>query len=267
MKKTLKQLICTMLVLCIVAGFAPMQAQAYEKKNGYRIHTVSQDKWRTVPENQAENNDVFKIKVPSDGYITVKVNIDNVKNSRRPGRLGVYLFTTYKVNADDAEDHFIASFHEGENCVALKKGTYYFDANADFIKFKWKFHSKSHGSNYCMSKAKTVTSGKTYTECFAYGYEYAKWFKIELSKKQKIKVYTDRMECESRYGRIGGPGFTVLIVDKKGNPVKVTNVDAYTQLTNLLAKGTYYICLQRNTAEDADERYGDRLISMTVKKQ
>lgn len=266
MKKTLKQFICALAVLCIIAGFVPVQAQAYVKKGDYKIHTLSEDKWVTAPEDDEKYTNVYKIKVPSDGYIKVKVNIDKVK-SRHPNRACARLFTTYKVNAEDAPDYFIAGFYEGENCVALKKGTYYFCPIATSLKFKWEHHSKSHGSNYCMSKAKKVTSGNKYTACFQYGYEYPKWFKITLSKKQKIQVTAKRMESSSRYGRIGGPGFDVLIVNNKGIPVSITNDGYETKLTGLLAKGTYYICIQRRIPADQDEYYGDRLISLTVNKK
>lgn len=116
--------------------------------------------------------------MPSDGYIKVTVNIDKV-TSRHPNRAAAMLFTSYKVDADNAmDDYYIAGFYEGGHYLALKKGTYYFYANTDHLKFKWDLRTKSHGDNYCMSKAKTVTSGKEYRACFAYGYEYPKWFKI-----------------------------------------------------------------------------------------
>ena len=37
MKKMLKRSICLLAVLCIIAGFGPMKAQAYEKKGEYKM--------------------------------------------------------------------------------------------------------------------------------------------------------------------------------------------------------------------------------------
>ena len=48
MKKYLKQLICALAILCLVAGFAPAQAEAATIKGSYRIHTIKQKKTEEV---------------------------------------------------------------------------------------------------------------------------------------------------------------------------------------------------------------------------
>ena len=268
MKKILKQSICLLAVLCIIAGLAPMKAQAYEKKGEYRIHSMSEGRWTTNPEEDPDYYNVYKFKISSDGYIKVKVNNDKV-TSRRPARACVRLFKSYKVGADNAEDdYYIASFYTGEHYMAIKAGTYYFFATADYLKFKYEHTSVSHGSNYCMHKAKKVTSGKNYREVFAYGCEYTKWYKITLTKKQKIKTFAKRMESTSSgHGKIYGPGITQYILNSKGLKVKTTQLNAHQLITGTLPKGTYYICLSRKIPTEEDEYYGDRLISLTVKKQ
>lgn len=256
-----------MALLCIFAGAVPVQAQAYETKGEYRIHTLAQKKWLTAPEDGENYTNVYKIKVPSDGYIKVSVNSDKV-TGRHANRVPAMLFTSYKVNADNAmDDYHVANFQPGTHFLALKKGTYYFYPGADNLKFKWEHHAVSHGSNYCMAKAETLASGKNRKVSFAYGYEFAKWYKVNLAKKQKIRLYARRLESKARYGRVYGPGIQAIIVNKYGKKIKTTEIDTNTQITGLLAKGTYYICLTRLRPDGKDEYYGDRLISLTMKKQ
>ena len=267
MKRLLKQSICLLAILCLFAGIVPVQAQAYEKKGIYKIHSMREDKWITSPKDDSDDYyHVYKFKIYSDGYIKVKVNIDKV-TGRHVNRSCARLFTTYKIGEDNAPDYYIASFYEGENYIAIKKGTYYFYPNAALLKFKYEHHSVSHGHNYCMEKAQKLTSGKNRREVFAYGYEFAKWYKITLSKPQKIEAYAERMESTSRYGRIYGPDISLMIVNKNGVPVKTTNLDYYTQITGILPKGTYYICVQRDRPAEKEEYYGSRLISLTVKRK
>ena len=266
MKKQLQRLICLLTVLCIIAGLGPAKAQAYEKKGQYKIHSIHEGRWVTEPKDDPDYINVYKMRISSDGYIKVKVNNDKC-TGRHVNRASALLFTTYKINAETSGDYFVAGFYSGENYMAIKKGTYYFCCTHDKLKFKYEHTSVSHGSNYCMHKAKSLTSGKNYREVFAYGCEYTKWYKITLHKKQKIKTFARRMESTSRYGNIEGPGFSLYIVNKYGIRIRTTQLNSQQVITGTLPKGTYYICLSRSIPRDKDEYYGDRLISMTIKKQ
>ena len=265
MKKMLKRSICLLAVLCIIAGLVPMKAQAYEKKGEYKIHSISEGKWVTTSDDDDYTN-VYKFKIPSDGYIKVKVNSDKC-TGRFHTKACAVIFTTYKVNSETREEYVIGSFLNGENYVAVKAGTYYFYSTHDNLKFKYEHTSVSHGSNYCMQKAKSLTSGKNYREVFAYGYEYTKWYKITLHKRQKIKTFARRMESQAPYGEIEGPGISLYLVNQYGVRIKTTTLNARQVITGTLPKGTYYICLTRKIPRSMNEYRGDRLISMTIKKQ
>ena len=43
MKKALKNWVCLLTVLCLIAGFIPVNAQAYEKKGHYRIYNLARN--------------------------------------------------------------------------------------------------------------------------------------------------------------------------------------------------------------------------------
>ena len=61
MKKYLKQLICALAILGLVAGFAPAQAEAATIKGSYRIHTMKQRKWYTSAFSE-KYSDYYKFK-------------------------------------------------------------------------------------------------------------------------------------------------------------------------------------------------------------
>jgi hypothetical protein len=83
MKKALTNSICLLIVLCMIAGFIPVNAQAYEKKGHYRIYNLAQSKWIEDPDNGNNIANVFKIRVPSDGYIKVSVSTKYIKSKSR----------------------------------------------------------------------------------------------------------------------------------------------------------------------------------------
>ena len=60
MKKALKNWVCLLAVLCMIAGFIPVNAQAYEKKGHYRIYNLAQSKWVSNPDNGKNITNVYK---------------------------------------------------------------------------------------------------------------------------------------------------------------------------------------------------------------
>lgn len=273
MKKTLKKWVCLLVVLCMFIGFIPVNAQAYEKKGHYRIYNLAQNKWVTEQDNGKSITNVYRIRVPSDGYIKVSVTTKYIKDKskaiqRLSYKIPVRLYTWYNVDSDIADEkYYIGKFTSGESYVALKKGTYYFDPGMVGLRFRWEYAAVSGGSNDRMSRAVTMTSGKTKRVYFAYGHEFTKWYKITLTKKQKIQVYTRRMERDASWALIFGPGFQTTVVNSNGKKINTSKLTEFSQITGLLPKGTYYITLKRLTPKTRREGYGDRLIHLNVSRK
>ena len=116
MKKALKNWVCLLAVLCMIAGFIPVNAQAYEKKGHYRIYNLAQSKWIKDPKTEGNITNVYRIRVPSDGYIKVSlmtkyINTKNVAIRRSFYKIPVGLYTWYNVHSDFAEDkYFVEDF-------------------------------------------------------------------------------------------------------------------------------------------------------------
>ena len=71
------------------------------------------------------------------------------------------------------------------------------------LSLKWSFTKINHKSNYYRAKAASLKKGKKAAVVFDYGYEYAKWYKIKLTKKKKIFVYTKWKETDKMKKMIG----------------------------------------------------------------
>ncbi len=273
MKKALKNWVCLLIAFCMIASFIPVNTQAYEKKGHYRIYTLARNKWAEAPKSTKNITNVYKISIPSDGYIKVSVAVKHIPADskavrRRWYKIPATLYTWYNVDSDSADSkYFIADFTSGESYVALKKGNYYFRPPCTGVRFKWEYAAVGPGTNDRKSRAVTLTSGKTKRVYFAYGHVFMKWYKITLSKKQKIHVFARRRERDVYWARVLSPGFQTMVLNSKGKKINTTRLSENTQGTDLLPKGTYYICLRRMPSKSRRMNYGDRIISLNVTKK
>lgn len=82
MKRLLKQSICLLAILCLFAGLVPVQAQAYEKKGKYKIHSMREDKWITSPKDDSDDYyHVYKFKIST---CTVQIPVYNPHAAAMP---------------------------------------------------------------------------------------------------------------------------------------------------------------------------------------
>jgi hypothetical protein len=256
MKKHVKSLICVLAILFITAGVLTTGAYAASSKP-FRVHSLSKQKWITIGENP-KYQEVYKIKVTSDGFLSIYVNNKNVPG-QYPERCSVVLCKDYKKYDTD----YIGEFNYSTNRIAVPKGTYYLVPWMwEGLKFKWDFSKKSVGSNYCIAKAETPKAGKNQVLYFKQGQEFAKWYKVTLTKDQKIRVFAKAMEPPC----IAKPSLGVLITDSNGLKVQ-TKKQQYVDETGVLKKGTYYIRIERGAQADSSQAYGTRVISFTWNKK
>ena len=267
MKKVCRSLLCAVIVFCLLTGFAPLTAQA---KDTYHttVHTLKQKSWVTVKgigdSSQYEAvYHVYKMEVPSGGYVRIYLNTNKAESTKiRPALYkGVHQNTIYFDN-----DQVVTLPGSGATTtyLSLEKGTYYFFAVKD-TKVKWDFQKVSRLNNYCKAKAYTQAAGKNKVLYFDYGYAHAQWFKVTLSKKQKVAAYIRNID--------GGFTPDMLILDSRCRAVKAARREGpngdFTLRTDLLNKGTYYIRVSRSYDyfwDYSDTLDGGRILSFTWKK-
>ncbi|MBQ6636752.1 MAG: hypothetical protein IJH81_10395 [Lachnospiraceae bacterium] len=254
MKRYLKQLICALAILCLAAGFAPVQAEAATTIKGqYRLHTIEQKKWYTY--NYSEKyQDYYKFTVPSTGYIKLDQDTSKTTSHHNAPRLSIE--TNYTEGGIRT-----MNVYDDTSYIALPKGTYYIYASHDKMRFKYQFVKQSRTSNYCMAKAEALKAGKNKMLVFDYGYEFTKWYKVDLTKSKRIRIWA---ASKDGYG-----DFTPIVIDKDGEMYDVTFLYANKSQTEVLPKGTYYILLSRDLQanrrhhRNAKGYYVERTVSFT----
>ncbi|HAL59138.1 MAG: hypothetical protein U0L10_06060 [Lachnospiraceae bacterium] len=265
MKKICRRLLSIVLVLCMLSCFAPLTAEAKDKYHT-TVHTLKQKTWVTVkgvqfPDNYEAEYHVYKMSVPAGGYVRLYINVNKaVKAHLRPALYKKVVQNKIFFNTDRLIEF---SQVTTTNYVSLEKGDYYFYA-AEGTKVKWDFQKMPHPNNYCKAKAAVQPSGKNKVLYFDYGYEHAQWFKVTLSKEQRISAFINALDNAYEPG--------MLILNNKLRMVKTSRIENYgaiTLRTGLLPKGTYYIRVSRsdNYFEDESDTLDDgRIYSFTWKK-
>ena len=249
---SLKRLLCIALAVVMMAGFVPMEAKAYEFKYQYHYTTLKQNVYAAPKPRVGVNGTIhtyyFKINVPADGYI-------KVQGKKRLDGVCIYKTLKKEFRYEDTLSEYGGggkiSYH------ALRKGTYYLYVESD-SKIKWNFvNPKSYDQqkNYCRAKATTLAKGKKKTIFFNFKYDFPRWYKITLTKKQRITLSCSFLDEGD---------FHYEIVDSRGLDVDDTYNSFYygnyyggkkpKEKTGVLPKGTYYLFIERDWEADNESR-------------
>ena len=128
----------------------------------------------------------YRVTVPSDGYLTIIFDKGNT------GDLIVYR----KLESEKVTEGWLYQHgYERKLIIPVSKGNYYFDGGfqlGDDILwhggYKYKFTKVRDPENYCMTKAIYAKRNKEMKIFDTPDNRYKRWFKIKLTKKQKIAV-------------------------------------------------------------------------------
>lgn len=254
---SLKRLLCIALAVVMMAGFVPMEAKAYEFKRQYHYTTLKQNVYTAPKPRVGVNGTIhtyyFKINVPADGYIKVqgKKRLD-----------GVCIYKTLK--KEFRYEDTLSGYGGGGKISyhALRKGTYYLYVESD-SKIKWNFvNPKSYDQqkNYCRAKATTLAKGKKKTVFFNFKYDFPRWYKITLTKKQRITLSCKFLDSGSYHYVITDSRWVDVDKDYKYNMFYCEYIDSQEkQKTRVLPKGTYYLFIER----DPDENHEGRICQIS----
>ena len=213
LKIALFAVFCTLL---LSIAFVPMRAKAYTKiDNGA---TITMNKEGAVH---------YKLVIEKDCYLQL-VWSNNTKKLA-----DVYI---YADKACKERVHWCwCDTEKGKEYVALKAGTYYVEMGDYYqlckIKWTWTAAYKLDQGNYCIAKAKNLSAGTTVSIAQTPTIDYTRWYKIKLTKNQKVTIKTPYKN--SAYIQLYSPS---------RQRYNFNNSDSFSKITtDKLTTGTYYI--------------------------
>ena len=170
--KTIKKLLLNVMLMTFMLVMGSMTVSA-----ATTTQNLGQNKWVNY---DGKVDTYYKITVPNDGYITLSVanpsgsymDVDMHNKSKK--YLGGIIFTDKK---NDTATYAVA------------KGTYYLRAyQTKGFQLKYKFTKAVNKSNYCIGKAVKLKKNAKVTVVQSPMNNYDRWYKITLTKKQKINM-------------------------------------------------------------------------------
>ena len=214
--------ISALLMLFVV--FVPMRANAATIENGKSVKLLK------------EGKQFYKFTLEDDSVLKVSWS----KNNNQL----MYMYIYTDKNRSNCVYGFGPSQVSGNYYICLKKGTYYadmFDGNSSkaaqaTMKFTWESGKKYSRGNYSLATAYSLKSGTIESIAQIRKYSYTRWYKIKLTKTQKITLqipYGDysqfalfNSDCERLY--LNSSNYTY-------------GIDKSVYTDDKLPAGTYYI--------------------------
>jgi len=257
--KTVKRLLCFILMFRIIIGLCPLIAGAETTKYVYKLENLPENTWVTVKYFPIEYNSdstsyiykLYRITVPAGGYVNIQLQYSGSDFS-----IGAYKSIKKDRAIENNRSIMRENLYNREKNLywTIRDGTYYLYpmlATVNQVKLKWTFVKCSNTvTNYCMSRAKTLPQAKKSFVFFDYGTDEAdRWFKVNLLENKRLSIYGSH---------IG----SLYVFKPNGKNVRTDHVIDYTEngpraiyRTGTLPKGHYYIridgCREMNL--DSDE--------------
>ncbi len=127
----------------------------------------------------------YKVTVPANYYMTLTIKGEQYTD--------LYLSKALKGSSENPLDYWYNSQSTGAKTfyVALPKGTYYLFSDYNYGKFAFKYKLCKYVTkpNYISSKALNWKANKKLPIVQLPGNNFARWYKIKLTKKKRIYVY------------------------------------------------------------------------------
>lgn len=229
--KNRQQIIATMLVIITLLVFLPVSAFA-----SYKYEALKFNKWYKVS-NELNKLTIYEIQVSSDTVIIIQW-----KDYDRSECWG-----NGSICKDKKCEKEIVSFlgntenSSGKRGIVLYPGKYYLkmyleDGKKTQVKISKKATSTINKQNYCLQNAITLAKNKSVEFAQTKKNCYNRWFKIVLTKRQKISIVSNRSiyRCDIYDSKLND-----IMCEGKGDELN----DYHIETTNKkLPKGTYYIC-------------------------
>lgn len=214
-------------------------------KQGLQTYSEKSGKWTYT-------NNMYKIKVSSPGYLTIKWKTKEEYTSLR----------LYKQKKDYKDGDSFASIERNHSAkIAVDKGVYYASAGGSSSqpgkigKFQYTFKKVKPTANYSPGTAKYLTPGKTATICMTPEYAYSRWYRITLPKKKSITFWCTKWSGGSKSD---DPGYYVTVYDSDLKYIDMEHAGSGSSQyfsSDYQEAGTYYIRV-KSPSYSYDDLYG-----------
>lgn len=184
----------------------------------------------------------YKISVSDEGYITLSAkSLKNSSESYSYASMNCELLNSKKEKVTDYSSEcsvytYTSGQQTGSKKIAVSKGTYYIHVNSVSSnygatnQFMYTFKAVKQPTNYCVAKATTLKASKKVTVYQTQKYNFDRWFKITLSKNQKVTI------TQSGYSS------DFELYNSEGKKISLEYSNRTLKSKIKLASGTYYIC-------------------------
>lgn len=253
--KSFASLALAVVMMFTVIGVMPENVSAAEYSiagNGTQTVTISDEQCYEFTGEEA----YIKFIPKATGYVTVKAT--NVSALYNDTYGGITLCSASKQIISETDEKYLTQYNESEYYTmtyGVKKGTtYYLRVKAmGGTQITATFKSVKKNAATKKAKAKTIGKGKTVKGVIIAGDKKADWYKIKLTKSQKIKLSYSAKTCgTSNYAGIkvtfcksNGKNFLYNSFDNVSRTKPSSWIQFYRKYTNGkttgLATGTYYV--------------------------
>lgn len=270
MKSRCKQRLCVILAVLILSGMSPVSALAADGNTYvYKTASLAKDTWVTSSSaiaatltgtNLRYTYGFYKISVPAGVYTKIDIKALNNRKIESWEVLGAVYKTikNKKVSIDHKDNNSglvsWISGKQGRHLYFLRKGVYYIYASRG-MKIRWSYTKPSVPGNFCRAKAIKMNFGEKKLVFTNYGYEFDRWFKIDLSSKRSINISVQNLLDDTiavqaiLVYRSNGKYIGQMKMKNTGKP----GVHEY--YTSAYPKGTYYLQVSRLQHSSETESY------------
>ncbi|MBE6000606.1 MAG: hypothetical protein E7239_04300 [Sarcina sp.] len=283
MKRRCKQRLCIILAVLILTGMSPVSALASDGYTyGYKTASLAKDTWVTSGDAIATTLNgtylrytygLYKISVPAGVYTKIDAKAVNGQKTESYEVFGA-IYKTIKnkkvsIYHKDNNSGLVANIagHEGRHFYYLKKGVYYIHVDRG-MKIRWSYTKPSVPGNFCRAKAIKMNFGEKKLVFTNYGYEFDRWFKIDLPSKRSINISVQNLLDDTIAVQ------AIMVYRSNGKYIgqmktKITSKPGVRQhYTSAYPKGTYYLQVSRQPSSTETESYSTnqgRLFYMYLK--
>lgn len=248
--KHVRKLIVLLLVIATLATVLALPAEAASiTVTSGKTYSLKTDYSYNSNGDRVKNNTYYKLTLDADSVVKVawsknsanKANIIFYSNSARDKTVR-YVNTTDKAS--------------GSENLALKKGTYYLDMYDGYSNSGYTATTKVtitvtpvteiNKTNYCKAKAASLSKDTYVTVAQTPNYSYARWYKIKLTAKQVVTIYTNE-----------NMGYNVRLYDSSLNRISCTAGSKKVVSQDKLAAGTYYVYVIETSYFGGQGRLGE----------